>query len=72
LGEKTHRRPISTGCATLTLQATSSMRVLLSGIAAQRTSAADSPAVKRDLLIVVEAGNEMAGEGSHWLEEREA
>jgi hypothetical protein len=33
---------------------------------------ADSPAVRRDLLIVVEAGNEVAGEGSHWLEEREA
>jgi hypothetical protein len=33
---------------------------------------ADSPAVRRDLMIVVESGNEAAGEKSHWLEEREA
>ena len=32
----------------------------------------DTPDNRRDLTIVVEAGNETAGEGSHWLEEREA
>jgi hypothetical protein len=33
---------------------------------------ADSSAVRRDLMIVVESGNEATGERSHWLEEREA
>lgn len=32
----------------------------------------DSPEVRRDLIIIVEAGNEVAGEGTHWLEERQA
>jgi hypothetical protein len=32
----------------------------------------DTPENRRDLIIVVEAGNEVAGDGSHWLEERVA
>lgn len=32
----------------------------------------DTPQTRRELTIVVDAGNEVAGEGSHWLEEREA
>lgn len=32
----------------------------------------DTPENRRDLEIIVNAGNEAAGEGSHWLEEREA
>jgi hypothetical protein len=32
----------------------------------------DTPENRRDLTVVVEAGNEIAGEGTHWLEEREA
>lgn len=32
----------------------------------------DTTENRRDLTIVVEAGNLAAGEGSHWLEEREA
>jgi hypothetical protein len=27
---------------------------------------------RRDLQIIVDAGNEFMGKGSHWLEEREA
>lgn len=32
----------------------------------------DTPENRRDLEIIVDAGNEVAGAGSHWLEEREA
>lgn len=32
----------------------------------------DTPESRKDLIIIVEAGNEIAVEGSHWLEEREA
>lgn len=32
----------------------------------------DNPENRRDLTIIVESGCEVAGEGSHWLEEREA
>jgi hypothetical protein len=32
----------------------------------------DTPESRRELTIVVEAGNEVAGEGTHWLEERQA
>ena len=32
----------------------------------------DSRDNRHDLMIVVEEGNRVAGEGSHWLEEREA
>ncbi len=32
----------------------------------------DTPDNRRDLTIIVESGCEVAGEGSHWLEEREA
>jgi len=32
----------------------------------------DSPDTRRDLTIIVEEGNRTAGDGSHWLEEREA
>ena len=32
----------------------------------------DTPQSRRDMEIIVEAGNEAAGEGTHWLEEREA
>ena len=32
----------------------------------------DSADNRGDLMIVVEEGNRVAGEGSHWLEEREA
>lgn len=32
----------------------------------------DTPENRRDLIIIVESGCEVAGEGSHWLEEREA
>ena len=32
----------------------------------------DSPDNRDDLTIVMEEGNRVAGEGSHWLEEREA
>ena len=33
---------------------------------------ADSPAVRHDLLLIVERGNQDFGAGTHWLEEREA
>jgi hypothetical protein len=32
----------------------------------------DTPENRRDLEIVAEAGNFACGEGTHWLEEREA
>lgn len=32
----------------------------------------DTPDNRRDLLIIVEAGCEVAGAGTHWLEERVA
>jgi hypothetical protein len=32
----------------------------------------DTPENRRDLRIVVEAGCEVAGTGTHWLEQREA
>lgn len=32
----------------------------------------DTPESRRELTIVVECGCEIYGEGSHWLEEREA
>jgi len=32
----------------------------------------DTPENRRDLTIIIESGCEVAGEGSHWLEEREA
>ena len=32
----------------------------------------DTPANRRDLMIVVESGCEVAGPDTHWLEEREA
>lgn len=32
----------------------------------------DTPENRNDLLIIVECGCEVAGPGSHWLEEREA
>jgi hypothetical protein len=32
----------------------------------------DSPDVRRDLEIIADSGNEVAGAGTHWLEEREA
>ena len=32
----------------------------------------DTPANRRDLEFIVSAGRETMGEGSHWLEEREA
>ena len=32
----------------------------------------DTPDNRRDLMIVVEAGREVAGKESHWLEERQA
>lgn len=32
----------------------------------------DMPETRRELNIIVEAGNEFMGEGSHWLEERQA
>ena len=32
----------------------------------------DTPESRGDLTIVVEAGNEVAGPGTHWLEERQA
>ena len=32
----------------------------------------DTPENRRDLTIVVEEGNAVAGPGSHWLEERQA
>lgn len=32
----------------------------------------DTPENRRDLLIVVESGNEVAGEGRHWHDERQA
>ena len=32
----------------------------------------DSPDNRLDLTIVIEEGNKVAGDGSHWLEEREA
>jgi hypothetical protein len=32
----------------------------------------DTPENRRELTIVVEAGNEVAGPGAHWLEERQA
>jgi hypothetical protein len=31
----------------------------------------DTPEVRRDLRIVVEAGWEVAGTGTHWIEQRE-
>ncbi len=32
----------------------------------------DTTENRRQMNIVVEAGNEVAGEGTHWLEERQA
>jgi len=32
----------------------------------------DMPQAREELDILVEAGNEVIGEGSHWLEERQA
>ena len=32
----------------------------------------DSPANRRHMLIIIEEGNRGGGDGSHWLEEREA
>jgi len=32
----------------------------------------DSPDARRDLTIIIEEGIKVAGDGSHWLEEREA
>lgn len=32
----------------------------------------DTPENRRDAEIIIESGCEVAGEGSHWLEEREA
>ena len=32
----------------------------------------DTPESRRELTIVVEAGNDVAGPGTHWLEERQA
>jgi hypothetical protein len=32
----------------------------------------DTPEIRKDLTIVVQTGCEVAGEGSHWLEERDA
>jgi len=32
----------------------------------------DSPDVRRDLEIIADSGNEVAGTGTRWLEEREA
>lgn len=32
----------------------------------------DTPDARRELEIIVDAGNEVAGPGTHWLEEREA
>jgi len=32
----------------------------------------DTPPNRRDLLIIVESGCEVAGAGTHWLEERVA
>jgi hypothetical protein len=32
----------------------------------------DTPENRRDLRIVTESGNEIAGTGTHWLEQREA
>lgn len=32
----------------------------------------DTPENRRDLIIIVESGCEVAGPDSHWLEEREA
>ena len=32
----------------------------------------DSPDNRRDLMIIIDEGNRVGGDGSHWLEEREA
>ena len=32
----------------------------------------DSPTFRHDLQVIVEAGNDTYGKGSHWIEEREA
>ena len=32
----------------------------------------DTPDNRRELNIIVEAGNEVVGDGSHWLQERQA
>jgi hypothetical protein len=32
----------------------------------------DNERNRDDLTVIVESGNEVAGEGSHWLEERDA
>jgi hypothetical protein len=32
----------------------------------------DTPSNRQDLEIIIEAGNAACGEGTHWLEQREA
>jgi hypothetical protein len=32
----------------------------------------DTPESRKDLTIIVDAGNKVAGQGTHWLEERQA